>query len=232
MARGAILVVDDERDIRELLDYNLRKEGYDVACVSTGEDALASVRARRPDLVVLDLMLPGVDGLEVCRRLQADAGHARRPDRHAHGQGRRGRRGHRARARRRRLHHQAVQPARAARPRPRRPASRDRGRCPTRRSRSPSARSSSTPAVTRSASTATPVDLTASEFRIMHLMARRPGWVFTRQQLVEAVQGDDVFVERALRHRALRRRAHRLAAPQARRRRRRRSRPSAASAIA
>jgi two-component system phosphate regulon response regulator PhoB len=67
-----ILVVDDEEDLLELVRYNLTKEGYDVACVVSGEEALKAARKLPPDLIVLDLMLPAVDGLEVCRRLKAD----------------------------------------------------------------------------------------------------------------------------------------------------------------
>ena len=68
-----ILVVDDEEDLLELVRYNLTKEGYDVECVDSGEDALRSARREPPDLIVLDLMLPAVDGLEVCRRLKAES---------------------------------------------------------------------------------------------------------------------------------------------------------------
>lgn len=68
-----ILVVDDEVDLLELVRYNLVKEGYDVACVGSGEEALKAARKEPPDLIVLDLMLPTVDGLEVCRRLKAEA---------------------------------------------------------------------------------------------------------------------------------------------------------------
>ena len=68
-----ILVVDDEDDLLELVRYNLAKEGFEVACVSSGEEALKAARKDPPDLIVLDLMLPAVDGLEVCRRLKADA---------------------------------------------------------------------------------------------------------------------------------------------------------------
>ncbi|MFM1902306.1 MAG: DNA-binding response regulator [Planctomycetota bacterium] len=68
-----ILVVDDEDDLLELVRYNLTKEGYEVACVGSGEEALTAARRDPPDLIVLDLMLPAVDGLEVCRRLKADA---------------------------------------------------------------------------------------------------------------------------------------------------------------
>lgn len=72
MSRGTILVVDDEADIRELLRYNLRKEGFSVDLVGSGEDALTRARETSPDAIVLDLMLPGIDGREVCRRLKAD----------------------------------------------------------------------------------------------------------------------------------------------------------------
>ena len=69
----AVLVVDDEEDLLELVRYNLAREGYRVTGVGTGEDALKAARKQPPDLIVLDLMLPAVDGLEVCRRLKADA---------------------------------------------------------------------------------------------------------------------------------------------------------------
>ena len=66
-------MVDDEDDLLELVRYNLAKEGFEVVCVSSGEEALKAARKDPPDLIVLDLMLPAVDGLEVCRRLKADA---------------------------------------------------------------------------------------------------------------------------------------------------------------
>lgn len=72
MAREKILVVEDEEDIAELIEYNLLKNGYEVHVVSSGEEAMPSVRKVKPDLVLLDLMLPGIDGLEVCRRLKGD----------------------------------------------------------------------------------------------------------------------------------------------------------------
>lgn len=65
-----ILVVDDEEDIRELVRYNLTREGYLVECAGSGEDALEMARNHLPDLIVLDLMLPGIDGLTVARRLK------------------------------------------------------------------------------------------------------------------------------------------------------------------
>ena len=72
MSKKSILVVDDEEDILELVRYTLSKDGYNIHCVTTGEDALKYARRKIPDLIVLDLMLPGVDGLEVCRILKRD----------------------------------------------------------------------------------------------------------------------------------------------------------------
>ena len=193
MGRQHILVVDDEREIRELLDYNLRKGGFDVACVSTGEDALASVRYRRPDLVVLDLMLPGVDGLEVCRRLQADARTRRVP-----------------------IVMLTAKDGEADIVTGLELGAADYIVKPF----SPRVLLARVRAVLRRESDADdgtgesvvvgeiavhpgrhevlgggqPIELTASEFRILHFFARRPGWVFTRQQIVEAAQGDDVLL--------------------------------------
>ena len=65
-----ILVVDDESDIRELLSYNLTKEGYHVSSISDGEEALKKVREGTFDLLLLDLMLPGIQGMELCRMLR------------------------------------------------------------------------------------------------------------------------------------------------------------------
>lgn len=67
-----ILVVDDSPKIVEVLDAYLRAEGYDVVTASDGPSALAAVQARRPDLALLDIMLPGIDGLELTRRFQRD----------------------------------------------------------------------------------------------------------------------------------------------------------------
>jgi len=72
MPKEKILVVDDEEDILELVRYNLAKEGYRVSCVTSGEQALKEAKEGAPDLILLDLMLPGLDGLDVCRRLKSD----------------------------------------------------------------------------------------------------------------------------------------------------------------
>lgn len=73
MAREHILVVDDEEDLLELIGYNLTKEGYRVTCASSGEEAIQKARTEMPGLVVLDLLLPSIDGLEVCRSLKSDS---------------------------------------------------------------------------------------------------------------------------------------------------------------
>ncbi len=71
-SRPRVLVVEDEQDLQELLCYNLERDGFDAACVSSGELALKVVKNQKPDLVLLDLMLPGIDGLEICRRIKAN----------------------------------------------------------------------------------------------------------------------------------------------------------------
>ena len=68
-----ILIVDDDPTIRDVLERYLRREGYAVRAAADGQTALQEVRSRKPDLVVLDLMLPGVDGWEICRRLRAES---------------------------------------------------------------------------------------------------------------------------------------------------------------
>jgi len=72
MVSRTILAVDDEEDILELVGYNLTKEGFRVIRVASGEKALELAKTERPDLIILDLMLPGVDGLEVCKHLRAE----------------------------------------------------------------------------------------------------------------------------------------------------------------
>jgi len=71
-----ILVVDDEPDIVELVSYNLKKEGFVVSSAADGEEALKLIRAGQYDLVILDLMLPGIQGMELCRIIRNDPGTA------------------------------------------------------------------------------------------------------------------------------------------------------------
>jgi len=68
-----ILIVEDEKDIVKMLEYNLNKEGFKTLSVRNGEDVLPVVSKEHPDLILLDLMLPGMDGLEVCKTLKKDS---------------------------------------------------------------------------------------------------------------------------------------------------------------
>jgi len=192
MARESVLVVDDERDILELVKYNLDKEGYQVTVVATGEDALAATRTKMPDIVILDLMLPGVDGLEVCRRLKADPKTRSIPIVMLTAKGDEA---------------DVVTGLELG--------ASDYVTKPF----SPRVLTARIKAVLRRGDEAdgddatlrvndltihvgrhqvivdgAPAELTATEFRILVYLARRPGWVFTRQQIVDAAQGDDVFV--------------------------------------
>lgn len=71
--KETILIVEDEKDIVKMLEYNLRKEGFKIISAYDGEDALDSVTRKHPDLIILDLMLPGMDGLEVCKTFKSES---------------------------------------------------------------------------------------------------------------------------------------------------------------
>jgi len=72
MSVKKILVVEDDEDIMELISFNLKQEGYSVVKAATGENAVKQAHSASPDLILLDVMLPEIDGLEVCRRLKGD----------------------------------------------------------------------------------------------------------------------------------------------------------------
>lgn len=72
MRKARILIVEDEKDIIELIQYNLEREGYRAAAVNSGEDAIRFLEKDSPELIILDLMLPGMDGLEICRLIKSD----------------------------------------------------------------------------------------------------------------------------------------------------------------
>jgi two-component system, OmpR family, alkaline phosphatase synthesis response regulator PhoP len=192
LARARVLVVDDERDILELVQYNLEKEGFHVTVVATGEDALLAARTQLPDIVVLDLMLPGVDGLEVCRRLQSDDATRAIPIVMLTAKG---------------TEADVVAGLEVgASDYVTKPFS---PRVLTARIRAVLRRGTDAPDAETTIRvrdlTMRPgrheveiggvrVDLTAREFRILRHLAKRPGWVYTRQQLLDAAQGDDDFV--------------------------------------
>ena len=189
-----ILLADDEQSIQTLLSYPLHKDGYEVVQAADGREALARFGESAFDLVVLDVMMPRIDGLEVCRRLRA---RTHGPDHHAHRQGRGDRQGPRPRARRRRLHHQAVLAARVPLPREGRAAPRRRCSAADERRRRAAADAStswgSTPAKRAVRVRGEAVELTFVEFEILAALAARPGRVFTRDMLLTRIWGDSAY---------------------------------------
>ena len=188
--RERILVVDDEEDLLELVNYNLSKEGYRVSCVATGEEALAEARKSLPELIVLDLLLPTVDGLEVCRLLKGDSKTQHIPIIMLTAKSEEadivsglelGADDYltkpfsprvllaRIKALLRRKSKDADDDSASIRVRelhihPGRHEVLVDGRA---------------------------VDLTYTEFKLLHFLARKPGWAFTRSQIVDAVKGED-----------------------------------------
>jgi len=192
MSKATILVVDDEEDIRELVELNLRREGYMVLTSETGEQALTLTRTKTPDLVVLDLMLPGMDGLEVCKRLKSDPGLQHIPVVMLTAKGEEsdivtglelGADDYIAKpfsgkvlvARIRRLLRRTTEATDD------KPLVKVHGLVvdPNRHEVSLNGKL---------------VTLTLTEFNILHTLARRPGVVFTRYQIVDAIHGDDYLV--------------------------------------
>lgn len=72
MGKGKILIIEDDKDIVEMLKYNLMEEGYDIITALNGEDGIALARKERPNIIILDIMLPIIDGFEVCRMIKND----------------------------------------------------------------------------------------------------------------------------------------------------------------
>jgi two-component system phosphate regulon response regulator PhoB len=193
MMRPQVLVVDDEPDLLELAHYNLTQTGYDVACVTSGEEALAHVRAHQPDLVILDLLLPGVDGWEVCKILKRDPRTAAIPIMMLT-----------ARSEEADMVTGLELGADDYLTKPFSPrVLLARVKAALRRRQSEQAAEQS--AISRGDLVIypgyytvrvheNPVRLTPTEFRILHLLAQRPGWVFSRYQIVDNVRGTDVSV--------------------------------------
>jgi two-component system phosphate regulon response regulator PhoB len=190
-AKPRVLVVDDEEDLLELVRYNLSKEGYEVECVSSGEQALLAARRSLPDLIVLDLMLPAVDGLEVCRRLKADPATRDSPIVMLTAKSEEGdvivglERG---------ADDYVTKPfsprVLAARIRAllRREESRRRDELET---TIDVHELSIHPGRHEATLAGRPVDLTYTEFALLQFLAKRPGWAYTRSQIVDAVKGVD-----------------------------------------
>jgi len=190
---GSILVVDDELDILELLHYNLAKLGYDVTCANSGEDALTKLTLCQPNLVLLDLMLPGIDGLEVCKAMKRDALMANIPIIMLS-----------ARGEEADIVTGLELGADDYLTKPFSPrVLMARVKAVLRRQHTETQADETiiqhgdlliNPGRHRLSINDRPVSLTSMEFRILHLLVRRPGWVFTRQQILEAVSGHDTSV--------------------------------------
>lgn len=190
MTQAHILVIDDEPDILELIRYNLSKNGYHVTCAPSGEEALTNLRLHQPDLVVLDLMLPDVDGLDVCKTMKRDAQMAQIPIIMLTARG------------------EEVDVVTGLElgaddylTKPFSPrVLLARIKAVLRRQQGQP--SEDTTILHRGDFVIHPgrhavlldgnaIALTSTEFRILHLLARRSGWVFSRQQILEAVSGHD-----------------------------------------
>ncbi len=184
-----VVAVEDDKDILELITYNLEREGYEVTGATTGEDGIDAARSEKPDLILLDLMLPGIDGLEVCRRLKADPDTAHIPVVMVTAKGEEtdivtglelGADDYVTKPFSPKV---LIARMRAVQRR------RDRAQVteddiirideiiihPGRHE------------VTIGSER---IDLTFTEFRILHILARRPGWVYTRHQIVDSIHGE------------------------------------------
>lgn len=201
-----IHVIEDEPDIAKLIEYNLGLEGFQVTVSQTGEKGLEKVRRDPPDLILLDLMLPGLDGLEVCRRLRATEATSTIPLIMATAKG---------------DEQDIIQGLElgaddyVVKPfSPKVLIARVHSVLRRFQSQSTSTEDmrygkSSMPIEVHSLAihpgrhevlvSGKTVDLTRSEFQILYHLCRHPGWVFTRGQIVEAVNGDNYSVtERAI----------------------------------
>ena len=194
MGKQLVLVVEDEEAIRELVAYNLAKEGFEVAAVASGEAALAAAEFRSPDLILLDLMLPGLDGLSVCRKLKSNLRTESVPIVMLTAKGEEadivvglnmGADDYVTKpfspkvllARIRAVLRRAAAPAR--------PTTQEEETTPL-EIRDLRIHPGRHEVLVRGQ----PIDLTATEFRLLHFLARRPGLVFTREQILDGVHGD------------------------------------------
>ena len=193
MAKSLILVVDDDENIVELIQYNLTRSGYDVITAGDGQAALAAARKQLPDLVLLDLMLPGIDGLDVCRELKSDEATRGIPVIMLT-----------ARGEEADIVSGLEMGADDYIPKPFSPrVVMARVKAVLRRKAGGEIDESQgvrvgevliNPGRHEVLVSGQAVDLTRTEFNILVFLARRPGWVFTRYQIVDGAQGDDAAV--------------------------------------
>ena len=190
MAKERILVVDDEEDILELVRFNLAREGYDLVCTTSGEEAPEIARKKHPDLLILDLMLPGIDGLEVTKILKNDVKTKDIPIIMLTAKGEEadivtglelGADDYVTKPFSPRI---LVARVRAALRRKVKDSPEDESLVKIHSLEIHPGRREVLVDNQR-------VQLTFTEFAILNFLARRPGWVFTRFQIVDAVRGDD-----------------------------------------
>jgi two-component system alkaline phosphatase synthesis response regulator PhoP len=197
MAKERLLVVDDEEDILELIKFNLEREGYIVSCAASGEGALQIAKSEIPDLIVLDLMLPGIDGLEVARQLKNEPETRGIPIVMLTAKGEEtdivaglelGADDYITKPFSPRV---LVARVRAVLRR------NSRGKAKDYPAEAKVLRIQDLiihPGRREVLVSGSPVQLTFTEFGILNYLAQRPGWVFTRNQIVDAVRGEEYFV--------------------------------------
>ncbi|MEI6218244.1 MAG: response regulator transcription factor [bacterium] len=193
MTKKSIFVVEDEEDILELLKFHLTHEGYAVTAVTSGEAAVKGISRKPPDLILLDLMLPGLDGLEVCRTLKKDTKTAGIPIVMVTAKGEEsdvvtglelGADDYIAKP-----FSMKVLVARV------RTVLRRKLELPVDENDLIRIHDIEiNPGRHEVLVNGKPVEMTFSEFRILHLLASRPGWVMTREQIVDAVRGEEYVV--------------------------------------
>ncbi len=194
MASQEILVVEDETDIQELVRYNLDKEGYAVRCMTSGEEALRALRSSTPDLVLLDLMLPGISGLDVCRSIKSNPATRHVPVVILTAKGEEvdivsglelG------------ADDYVTKPFSPRVLLARIRAVLRRGEANKRSSEDEQVKIHDLlihPGRHEVLRNGEPVPLSPTEFRVLHFLANQPGWVFTRYQIADAIHGGDAIV--------------------------------------
>ncbi|MEA1980046.1 MAG: response regulator [candidate division Zixibacteria bacterium] len=193
MKKKHIIIIEDEVDIQELIKYNLSKEGYRVTGFTSGEEGLNSVKQIKPDLILLDLMLPGMDGLEICRQLKKEST----------------------------TEHISIIMITAKTEESDIVSGLEMGaddyitkpfspkvliariRSLFRRLKAKEITEQSlierdniiiNPGKFEVLVSSKPITLTLTEFQILHQLAKKPGWVFTRDQLIDSIRGEDTII--------------------------------------
>ncbi len=193
MSKGTICIVEDEEDIREILEIQLKREGYTPLAADTGEKGLRMIREHLPQLVLLDVMLPGMDGFDVCRALRSEKSTREIPVIMLTA---RGEEADIVTGLEIGADDYITKPFS-----PRIVLSRVKSvlRRGQRSNEDPSGILEYGKIVVDQPRhlvkvNGEPVDLTATEYKLLVFLAKRPGWVFTRQQIVDNVRGEDYAV--------------------------------------